>query len=100
MHCKSGADRVGLASALYLLLHENRSVEQAMGQLSLRFGHLRGARTGVLDAVLQAYQSDNARAPIDFRTWAETRYDPKAITQAFRSGRLADLLADRVLARE
>jgi protein tyrosine/serine phosphatase len=100
LHCKSGADRAGLASALYLLLHEDRPVEQAMGQLALRYGHFRTARTGVLDAVFTAYKRDNDAAPIDFRTWVATRYDPAAVTSAFRSRRLADLVADRLLTRE
>ena len=35
MHCKSGADRAGLASALWLLHVERRPVAEAMKQLSL-----------------------------------------------------------------
>lgn len=40
IHCKSGADRTGLASALYL--HQIAKVEEgtAEWQLSLRFGHV------------------------------------------------------------
>jgi protein tyrosine/serine phosphatase len=100
LHCKSGADRAGIASALYLLLQQNLPVEQAMGQLALRFGHIRAARTGVLDAVLRAYKADNDAAPIDFRTWVRDRYDPAAVARAFRSRRLADLLTERLLSRE
>jgi protein tyrosine phosphatase (PTP) superfamily phosphohydrolase (DUF442 family) len=100
LHCKSGADRAGLASALHLILHEGRSVEEALGQLSWRYGHFGSARTGVLDAFLRAYQADNATAPVDFRTWAAERYDPQAVAAAFRSRRLADLVADKLLGRE
>src|SRR6266567_2161025 len=46
LYCKSGADRVGLASGLCLLF-EGRSAATALRQLSLRFGHIRRARTGI-----------------------------------------------------
>jgi protein tyrosine phosphatase (PTP) superfamily phosphohydrolase (DUF442 family) len=39
VHCKSGADRTGLAAALYLLEVERLAAETAAGQLSVRFGH-------------------------------------------------------------
>ena len=39
VHCKSGADRSGLVSALYRLADEGASVEQADRQLSLIYGH-------------------------------------------------------------
>ena len=53
MHCKSGADRAGLASTLYLILHEGVPVEQAMAQLSARYGHFKQADTGIIDAFFQ-----------------------------------------------
>jgi protein tyrosine/serine phosphatase len=40
IHCKSGADRTGLASALYLAGVMNAGEEKAEAQLSLRYGHL------------------------------------------------------------
>jgi protein tyrosine phosphatase (PTP) superfamily phosphohydrolase (DUF442 family) len=39
IHCKSGSDRTGLASALYLYARENKSPEEAGRQLSIRCGH-------------------------------------------------------------
>ncbi len=39
IHCRSGADRTGLAAALYLLEVERQPVEVAAEQLSVRFGH-------------------------------------------------------------
>lgn len=39
IHCKGGADRSGLASALYLAAVKKWSPEHAEGQLSIRFGH-------------------------------------------------------------
>jgi protein tyrosine/serine phosphatase len=40
IHCKSGIDRTGLASALYLAGVKSAGEEQAEAQLSLRYGHL------------------------------------------------------------
>jgi protein tyrosine/serine phosphatase len=39
VHCKSGADRTGLVSALYRFAVEGTSREEADGQLSLVYGH-------------------------------------------------------------
>ena len=53
MHCKSGADRAGLMSALYLILNQNVSVDKAKNQLSFKYLHLKHAKTGILDAFLK-----------------------------------------------
>lgn len=41
IHCKSGADRTGLASALYLYVVRHIPAQEAIKQLSVRYGHLR-----------------------------------------------------------
>ncbi|MCB1508631.1 MAG: protein tyrosine phosphatase [Hyphomicrobiaceae bacterium] len=100
LHCKSGADRAGLASALYLLLIEGADVATAKRQLSLRFGHMKGSKTGILDAVLEAYERDTREGGIGFRDWVETRYDPERITAAFKPRPISSFITDRVLDRE
>jgi protein tyrosine/serine phosphatase len=40
IHCQAGADRTGLASALYLAAIAGKSEQVAEGQLSLRYGHI------------------------------------------------------------
>lgn len=100
IHCKSGADRAGIASALYLLLREGRSVEEAKAQLSPRFGHIRQGPTGVLDHMLDRYAADAAESPMTFREWLDARYDPAAIKREFRSRRWGRFLVDRLLRRE
>lgn len=104
-HCKSGADRAGMMAALYLLLHEKRPLDEARAQLSLRFLHVRASRTGVLDAVLEAYARDEAAAraqgrALDFLTWARTDYDPDAIQRAHRASAPIEALLSRLLRRE
>lgn len=86
VHCKSGADRAGLASALYLMHVEGRPVEEARKELSLRYLHLKNDSTGILDYFLDAYAADNAETPMPIRRWIETRYDRKALKTAFRKG--------------
>lgn len=84
MHCKSGADRAGLASALYLMHIEGQAVETAAKQLSWRYLHRNSDATGILDHVLATYAADSARDPMPIREWIETRYDPDALTADFR----------------
>lgn len=79
IHCKSGADRTGFVVAVYLIAIEGRPVDEALEQLSLRFGHLRNSRAGVLRRVVEAYGRDRGAGGTDFRTWVERRYDPDEI---------------------
>lgn len=100
MHCKSGADRVGLMSALYLILRKNRPVSEAKRQLSLRFGHMRQAKTGILDFFLQAYLDFNAQTPMPFMEWVTTTYDREALTRSFHAQWWANILTDKIMRRE
>ncbi len=85
LHCQLGADRAGLAAALWLLLAEGRDVAEARRQLSPRYGHNPFGRAGLLDAFLDAYAADAARAPIPFREWIEVAYEPERITAEWRA---------------
>ena len=51
IHCEAGADRSGLAAALYERLVLGRPVDVAAGQLSFRYGHFPWllSRTGAMD---------------------------------------------------
>lgn len=100
MHCKSGADRVGLMSVLYQHVHLGVPMTEAIKQLSLRFGHIKQANTGIIDYFFQRYIADNAKSPIAFYDWVDTVYDPVELRQSFKSNSLANRLVDRVLKRE
>jgi protein tyrosine phosphatase (PTP) superfamily phosphohydrolase (DUF442 family) len=100
MHCKSGADRAGFMSALYLHLHERRPIEEAMGQLSIRYGHAKAAKTGMLDRFLERYAADTAGDPDQFLHWVDEMYDPVAFSAEFQETRFGAFLIDRVLRRE
>ncbi|MBS4075203.1 tyrosine-protein phosphatase [Ameyamaea chiangmaiensis] len=98
MHCKSGADRAGLASAL-VVMFEGGTATEALRQLSWRFGHFRRARTGVLDAFFMRYRRD-AEGRLPFMEWVRTEYDEAALKRDFVSGRIASFLTDEILRRE
>ncbi len=100
LHCKSGADRAGLMSALFMILREGLPVHEAKRQLSLRFGHIRQADTGVLDMVFDSYLAHSSREPIAFLDWIDRHYDDKAIARGFRARSWANLLVNRVISRE
>ena len=98
VHCKSGADRAGLASGLAVLF-EGGSVADAMDQLSWRFGHIKRSRTGILDAFFHHYaELADGRKP--FLQWVQDDYDEDALRQGFAALGWATFLNDRVLARE
>jgi protein tyrosine/serine phosphatase len=99
VHCKSGADRAGLAAGLFVLI-EGGTTQQALRQLSWRFGHVRHSKTGILDAFFLTYQRDGEAAGKDFLTWVREDYDEAALRSAYKSSRLAGFINDRLLARE
>ena len=98
IHCKSGADRAGLAAGLFVLLNGG-TVDEAMRQLSLRFGHMRGSRAGVLDAFLLRYR-DKAEGIKPFIDWLREDYDEAGLRDAFRPRGIASFINDRLLRRE
>lgn len=100
VHCKSGADRAGFFSALYLLVHEKLPLAEAMRQLSLRYGHFRFAKTGILDAFFEAYRREGEAKGIPFLEWVRTVYDPDRLEREFKPGLISSLIADRLIRRE
>jgi protein tyrosine phosphatase (PTP) superfamily phosphohydrolase (DUF442 family) len=98
VHCKSGADRAGFAAGLFLL-SQGGTAADALRQLSLRFGHVRQSKTGVLDAFFLWYQRDGeGRKP--FIDWVKEDYDEAVLRQTFQAHGLASFINDRVLMRE
>ncbi|MGB2509193.1 MAG: fused DSP-PTPase phosphatase/NAD kinase-like protein [Candidatus Puniceispirillaceae bacterium] len=99
MHCKSGADRAGLMAALYVLIHCKKPVAEAMKQLSLRYLHVRQAKTGMLDSFFETYAPYEAQG-MAFFDWVDTIYDPKALHDEFMARPWAEKLVDGILRRE
>ena len=98
MHCKSGADRAGLASGL-VLLFEGGTAAQAMAQLSLRFGHFRRSGSGILDAFFLRYQAEG-EGRVAFLDWVKLEYDEDALRRDFRASGISSFLNDQLLRRE
>ncbi len=98
MHCKSGADRAGLASGLAVLF-EGGTSQGALEQLSWRFGHWSRSRTGILDAFFVHYAAE-AEGRVPFLHWVEHEYDEAGLRRDFVAGGLSAFVVDRVLVRE
>jgi protein tyrosine/serine phosphatase len=98
VHCKSGADRAGLAAGLFVLIRGG-TVAAAMRQLSWRFGHIRQSKTGILDDFFALYaKTGEGKKP--FLDWVREDYDEDGLRAAFKAGRVAGFINDRILARE
>jgi protein tyrosine/serine phosphatase len=100
LHCKSGADRAGFVAALFLILHEGRPVAEALRQLSLRYGHFRFAKTGILDAFFERYRVEGEARGLSLVDWVQQVYDPEALERDFRPSFWSDLVVDRLIRRE
>ncbi|WP_423415562.1 tyrosine-protein phosphatase [Hyphomicrobium sp. B1] len=100
VHCKSGADRSGFVAAVYLMAIEGRRADDAMRQLSLRFGHLRTSRAGILGEVIKAYRAEGEARGLDFRQWVATCYDRDAVTARFQPRPFPTAIVDQLLRRE
>jgi len=56
---------------------------RAKRQLSLRSGHSRFGRSGVLDLFFDHYVEVNRKGPMAFLDWVDKVYDPEELTRAF-----------------
>lgn len=98
IHCKSGADRAGLVAGLFVLI-QGGTVEEALRQLSLRFGHIKQSKTGILDAFFSLYQrTGEGKKP--FLDWVREDYDEAELRAAFTAGKVAEFINAKLLARE
>lgn len=106
VHCKSGADRAGLFSALYRIFRLGEPVDKAVSELGLRYGHLKWARTGTLDQFFVEYQKHREQSdlPLGLEDWVDNHYDRERLkSQRPERGlgeRLGNFLNDKVLRRE
>jgi protein tyrosine/serine phosphatase len=101
VHCKSGADRAGLAAGVWLAANGAPPADST-AQLSWRFGHFSKSRTGILDAFFALWAAFHRGHPdVAFAHWLESHYDEDALRRQFRAaGGLSNFLNDRLLRRE
>ena len=85
VHCKSGADRAGLVSALYLIAEEKRSVEEAKKHLSFKYLHLDFTKTGILDYFFNVFSERLKFGNIDFLEWIKSEYNADILNSSFKN---------------
>ncbi|MBX2809045.1 MAG: tyrosine-protein phosphatase [Cellvibrionaceae bacterium] len=101
IHCKSGADRAGLASVLYQHFIDKKPIADALSQLSWKYGHFRWADTGKLDYFFDAFLAFEKNHPdSSFLEWLQHSYDRSALDQAFTAAGWANILVNHLLRRE
>ena len=101
IHCKAGADRAGFMATLYLFTRRGVPLKDAMKKhLSLAYGHIRQAKTGVIDFFYERYLEADAAAPISFLDWVDTQYDRDELNRAFKESWLYGILVNYILRRE
>jgi protein tyrosine/serine phosphatase len=102
IHCKSGADRAGVMSVLYMHFRQKKPIAEALRQLDFRkFGHIRASETGILDYPFEKYVREVEPLGISYEDWVRSdAYDPAALKREFRAQWWATLLTDKLLRRE
>ncbi|WP_108125527.1 fused DSP-PTPase phosphatase/NAD kinase-like protein [Saccharospirillum mangrovi] len=99
-HCKSGADRSGFVAGLYLLISGQGDVAAAKKQLSWRYLHFKGAKTGMLYEFFCEYERYSAQTPLAFMDWVVEVYDAKVLKRNFKPQGFSSWFVDKVLRRE
>ena len=85
LHCKSGADRAGLVSALYLMVQKKSSTAEAKKQLSFKYLHLDFTKTGILDYIFDVFSERSKIEDIDFLEWLKKEYNADILNSSFKS---------------
>ena len=79
IHCKSGADRTGLAGAVYLLTRQGADPERALGAFSIAYGHVPIGGPQRLHEPIEEYRDwlnaqGRPHRPGLFRDWVAREY--------------------------
>ncbi|MCT4558325.1 MAG: dual specificity protein phosphatase family protein [Pelagimonas sp.] len=96
-HCKSGADRAGFVAAVYLLVFEGASVDEALEQLSIKYIHLDFTQTGVQDYILRVYKARLELGQIGFEDWVRSEYDADILQSGWNARQGEDSVAQSLM---
>ncbi len=100
MHCKSGADRAGIASCLFLIYKQGYDVNTAIKQLSFKYLHVKFAKTGILDHLFETAILNKKVSSKDFLKWINSDYNKEEIKKSFKPYKLADFFLEKIIKRE
>ena len=101
IHCKSGADRAGIIAFLFKVLKSKENPEVAKKQLSLKYLHIKHAKTGILDAFCDLYIKyyKKTKNP-DFIYWTRHIYKPQELEASFSENKFFEKIITKILRRE
>jgi len=99
VHCKSGADRAGFFTVLYRHYRLGEPIEHAVSELSIKYGHSKSAKTGVLDHFFRKYIDERSRCQ-SFTSWATSEFNLEETQNSFRAASISDWIIDRLMRRE
>jgi protein tyrosine/serine phosphatase len=100
MHCKSGADRAGIMSVLYMHFRKGLPIRKALSQLSFKYLHIEAGKTGVLDHFFKTYLREGEPAGLTFTEWVQTRYRREELKAEFLRQWRGRMNLDRLVRRE
>ncbi len=100
LHCKSGADRAGVAAVLYKHFKMGLPISEAVEQLSLKYLHVKQGKTGMIDYFFEAYLEESKLSGKPFLQWVDEDYDQERVKAAFTGQWWANILTDKILRRE
>jgi len=99
-HCTSGSDRAGLVSTLYLHWIKQQPMESIQQLKFWPYGHIKYAKTGLLDYFIEQYIAYNKTKPIALMDWVKQVMDRMQLKEQFKTFSLANFLVDKILRRE
>jgi len=94
------AEECGIRLEEFTVRSRGAPDDEALRQLSPRYGHFRFSKTGILDRFFEFYRDQGEAAGLDFETWVRDVYDPEALERDFRPGFWSDVVVDKLLRRE
>jgi len=101
LHCKSGADRAGFMATLYQFTKAGMPLEAAMKrELSIATGHIKQAKTGVIDFFYESFLAANRQNGISLVEWIDKAYDRDKLNAEFKESWAWGILVNVILRRE
>ena len=101
IHCKSGADRAGIVSYLYKILKCKANPCEAKKQLSIKYLHVKFAKTGLLDKFCEDFENyQKSKKSLNFLNWVRKVYDPKTLEKNFKENKSVEKIMTKIFRRE